>query len=226
MKGKKRWILPVLISLLLLAAGCGVWLWNGTNRDLPLNVKITYLNEYPAERVVASKSLLLALSEEELFTYFDTAVFRGTVTEISNVEIDFNGAREYRALVKILVENVYRGKCTAGDTVTVMAPCPIGTNTWVEDTDVISNLRVGMCGIFMPIIYDEESVWSQNEASIRLQEICAYGFADGMRYAFLETGPDGAVTFARDSYESISNAKNLAEVEAYVITMIEQTTNK
>ena len=51
-----------------------------------------------------------------------------------------------------------------------------------------------------------------------MKEIADYGFADGVRYAFLET-QDGLV-FSRSSYESISDATTLDEIETYILNMI------
>ena len=45
----------------------------------------------------------------------------------------------------------------------------------------------------MPVIYDDEnSIWEQNGAKLDKRDIADYGFADGERFAFLET-EDGLV---------------------------------
>lgn len=167
----------------------------------------------------ASQNQLIYLTEEELFTHFDTAIFRGTVTGIQNILLSFNGDNAYRALATIQVEAVFRGDCAPGDTVSVLLPCPVSDGVWVEDTEVISRLQEGMTGIFMPIIYREDSYWEQNGARLYLQEVAPYGFADGMRYAFLKT--DTGVIFARHAYPSIENARTLDEIEAYILTMLD-----
>lgn len=179
-------------------------------------VTIQYIDEAPFS---ASKNMLIYLTEEELFTHFDTAIFKGTVTEFRNIQLDFNGDKSYRALAKIQVDHTYRGDCAVGEVVTVLLPCPITDGIWVEDTEIISRLEVGMTGIFMPIIYNEESYWEQNGATLRLWDVAEYGFADGMRYAFLET--DSGLVFARHAYPSIEDAKSLEEIETFILTMIE-----
>jgi len=166
------------------------------------------------------KNELIYLTEEELFTHFDTAIFRGTVTGIQNIRLSFNGDNVYRALATIHVEAVFRGNCTPGDTVSVLLPCPVSNGVWVEDTEVISRLQEGMTGIFMPIIYREDSCWEQNGAKLYLQEVAPYGFADGMRYAFLKT--DAGVMFARHAYPSMENARTLDEIEAYILAMLDK----
>ena len=158
------------------------------------------------------------LTEEELFTKFDTAIFLGTVTQIDNIVLDFNGSENYRALAQIQVETAYRGPYQAGDTVTVLLPCPITEGIWVEDTSVISQLSVGTRGIFMPMVYNETSVREQNGATLALRDIADCGLPDGERFAFLETA-DG-LTFARWAYPSIQDADSLEDIEDYVLNMI------
>ncbi len=216
-KGKQLWFSIGLIAACLALAIPALSL---LGRDEPIlktdGVRISYANYVPYSSM---ENMLIYLTEEELFTHFDTAIFKGTVTEIRNIQLDFNGDKNYRALAKIQVEHTYRGDCTAGEIVTVLLPCPITDRVWVEDTEVISRLEVGMTGIFMPVIYGADSFWEQNGATLLLRDVADYGFADGMRYAFLET--DGGLVFARHAYPSMENASTLEEVEAYVIAMIE-----
>ena len=134
--------------------------------------------------------------------------------------MNFNGDKANRAIAKIEVEQVYRGPCSAGDTISVMLPCPLVKGFWVTDTSTVSAMEVGTTGIFMPMIYDDEnSIWEQNGAKLDIRDISDYGFADGERFAFLET-EDGLV-FSRDAYSSIANATTLDEVEDYIGTMLE-----
>lgn len=185
--------------------------------DRSSGVTVRYTSRAPK---ISSQADLIPLTEEEIFfgERWDTAIFKGTVTEIRNVALDFNGDTDYRALASFRVETVYRGPLQAGDEITVLLPCPIDDSVWVEDTDVISRLRVGMTGIFMPIVYADNHIWSQNGATLYLQDIADYGFADGERFAFLET-EDGLV-YAAWAYESIPNAATLEEIEAYVLDML------
>lgn len=167
-----------------------------------------------------SSCLLLDLTEEELFTKDDTAIFKGKIAELNYIELNFKGDKEYCAIAEIEVEKVYRGPCNAGDTVSVLLPCPIVEEEgyWVEDTDIVASMRVGMTGIFMPMPYNDTSIWGQNGATLALKDIADYGFGDGMRYAFLETSE--GLLFSRDAYESISDAATLDEIESYVLDMI------
>lgn len=167
---------------------------------------------------VQDSSSLIFLTEEELFTHFNTAIFKGRILNLNNIELDFNGEKNYRAIAEIEVETVYRGSCNAGDTVSVLLSCPVMKGFWVEDAETVSSMETGMTGIFMPIIYDDTSIREQNGARLALKDIADYGFADGVRYAFLET-EDGLV-FSRSSYESISDAATLDEIENYILNML------
>ena len=163
---------------------------------------------------------LIPLTEEELFTTFNTAIFKGTISEIRNIVVNFDGDKAYRAIAKIEVEQVYRGSCSAGDTISVILPGPLVKGFWVTDTSTVSAMEAGITGIFMPMIYDDEnSIWEQNGAKLDIRDIADYGFADGERFAFLET-EDGLV-FSRDAYSNIANATTLDEVEDYIETILD-----
>ena len=215
--------LAVCAACLALVIGAGVFALGRGQSEIPLSgdsvgVSARYTDKVPP---VESSCALIYLTEEELFTYFDTAVFRGTVREIRNIELDFNGDSAYRAIADIEVERVYRGPCEAGETVSVMLPCPIEQGLWVEDTDTVSAMREGMSGIFMPVVYDSEnSRWEQNGAVLIKKDLVDYGFADGVRYAFLET--ESGLMFDRGAYESIADAQTIDEIEEYILDMISQ----
>ena len=73
----------------------------------------------------------------------------------------------------------------------------------------------------MPMIYnDENSFWEQNGAKIDKRELADYGFADGERYAFLQT--DDGLVFSREAYSSIAKATTLDEIEEYIEAMLEK----
>lgn len=223
---KRRWrAWAGLAACLVLAAGALLWRSVGpgggvTAEQLPLSDASQGVTvRYGSPIFSTSTSTDLAyLTEEELFTEFDTAIFWGTVTQIDNIVLDFNGSQNYRALAQIQVEKSYRGPWQAGDTVTVLLPGPVIDGVWVEDTEVISQLAVGTRGIFMPMVYDETSVREENGATLALRDIADGGLPDGERYAFLETA-DGLV-FYRWAYPSIQDADSLEDIEAYILEMI------
>lgn len=180
------------------------------------NVSVKYVNKAPSPSSIAD---LEWLTEEELFRKYNTDIFMGRIEDIKNIKINFNDSIEYRAIAKIKIDKIYRGNGTVGETVSVLIPCPIDTNVQVEDTEVVSSMRVGMTGIFMPLKYDETSYREENGAKICLQDIAEYGFMDGERYAFLNS--DNRLIFAKHAYKSIASATSLEEIEKYVMKMIE-----
>jgi len=162
---------------------------------------------------------LIWLSQEDIFNKWNTAIFSGTVTKLDNIVISFNGDKEYRAIAEISVDKLYRGDIDKGDTVSVLLPCPIGRGIMMTGTEIISQLTVGTYGIFMPIEYDASSYREQNGFTLKLQDVAPYGFADGMRFAFIET--TGGIVFAREMYPAITGAKTLVEIERYILDMID-----
>ncbi|MEL7659020.1 MAG: hypothetical protein AAGU75_24270, partial [Bacillota bacterium] len=93
-----------------------------------------------------------------------------------------------------------------------------GRGIMMTGTEIISQLTVGTYGIFMPIEYDESSYWEQNGYTLKLQDVAPYGFADGMRFAFIESGD--RILFAREMYPEISEVKTFVEIENYILGMI------
>ena len=153
--------------------------------------------------------------------YKRQVIFKGTIKEIKNIVVDFNGEKEYRAIAQIEVGKVYRGTCSEGDTVSVMLPCPISGWIHVTDTSTVSEMKAGVTGIFMPMVLDDESaLWMENGASLDKRDLADYDFVDGERYAFLET--DSGLVFSRWAYASIADATTLDEVEEYIEKMLER----
>lgn len=220
-KRSARIKLAALAACLALVLAVGIPALVNRNNAIPLSdasskVKVTHINRIPNKST--SKSDLMALTEEEIFSKSNTLIFKGMVTKISNIKISFNGSNEYQALAEIKTEKVYRGSIAPGDTITVLVPCPIEGSIKVEDTGVISQLKVGMTGIFMPVIYDETSIWEENGARLTKKDLAPCGFSDGMRWAFLETS--NGLVFERWSYESIADATTLEQIEEYILKML------
>jgi len=219
-KIKKNRLYPVFAAAAcILVLMLTIPIFNG-NSDFELpnsvgNVSVKYVNKAPS---VSIESELVWHTEEELFHKYNTDIFMGKIEDIKNIKINFNGSTEYRAIAKIKMDKIYRGNGTVGETVSVLLPCPIDTNQWVEDTEVVSSMRVGMTGIFMPLKYDETSYREENGAKVYLQDIAEYGFLDGERYAFLNS--DYGLLFAKHAYKSIASAATMEEIEQFIIKMI------
>ncbi len=184
--------------------------------NLTGGVKVRYVDK----TAMSSTADLQQLSLEEIFQEMNTKIFKGTVMSIRNIEIDFNGSKEYRALAQIQVEKVYRGNDKPGETITVLLPCQINTNVWTEDTETISAIREGMTGIFMPMVYDNNTIAQVNGVTLHYKELAECGFSDGVRFAFLQTS-EGLV-FDKYTYPELKNSTTLDQVEDYILRMIKK----
>lgn len=208
-----------IAACLVFVAAC-ILAFSGERIDLPSangHVSARYVN-YPVSGIKTASDLV-SLTEDEIFTSHNTAVFYGTIKSIHNIVINFNGEKEYNAIAGISVEKIYRGKLKQGETVFVLLPCPIAAGLQVEDTGVVSRFKRDVKGIFMPTVYNKASVWECNGASVCLKDLADYGFSDGERYAFLET--DEGLVFASWAFKSIENATTIDEIEAYILKMTE-----
>ncbi len=215
-----RWI-RLCAACLVLMLTAGTLFYNLQNR-IPLSdasraVSARYVHSAPQIRTANS---LIELTEEEVFTYFNTAIFEGTIVSLHNIEIRFNGEKAYRAIAEIKVDTVYRGTCRKGEIVSILLPCPIADNYHVTDMEIVSQMSAGMRGIFMPIHYDKIDFWEQNGARLVLRDLAEYGFADGSRYAFLQL-QDG-LSFSRWAYPTIKDAQTLEDIAEYILYMLQQ----
>ena len=176
--------------------------------------KVSY--GYEEETVTSTKSDLVNFTEEEMFSREKMYVFRGKVSGLENITIDFNGVKEVRCIATIVLDDVYQGDIIAGEQITMLLPCAIDVvGSAVEDTDVITHLECGMEGIFMPWVYDDGSYREENGAKLMLRDLASCGLADGMRWVFLST--DQGLLFEQNAYPGAKNATTLDDIEAYVI---------
>jgi hypothetical protein len=214
----RRKLIPAAAGFILIALVLTIVFRISNHTDLILsgNISVRYIDKAPTFN--NSYSLAERLTEEELFHKYNTDVFLGTVKEIKNIEISFGGSKEYRAIAKIKINKVYQGDKKNGEVTAILLPCPINTGVIVEDTEVISEIKVGVKGIFMPVKYDKESVEEVNGERLYLTELAEYGLMDGVRFAFLET--ENGLIFDRVSYESVKEAVTIQEIEDYVLKML------
>ncbi len=216
-KGKAVWAsaaVVFLVGILILALP----LFRGTNIQLPNSSKgITaeYVQDAPQQRIQAK---LMWFSEEQLFKH-PSAIFLGTVTEARNIKIAMGSdVTYYWAVVKIRAEEVYRGNIKTGDTVRILLRCPVEKGeVWIEDSGVVSAIKKGMKGIFMPTSVGDDEIELQDGVKLALSDLAEYSFRDGQRYAFLEA-KDGLI-YDQSAYPSLEGAKTLSAVKAFVIGM-------
>lgn len=224
LSGWVRW--AAMAACLCLVIAAAVLIPNKNNTpvdpqlgDIVLSERTTATVTYGCEEWGAVKEDLVSLTEEDMFGHEKMYVFRGRVSGLTNVTIDFNGDTMARSIAIIVIDEVYQGDLEPGEQITMLIPCPIDEyNIWVEDTSVISQLGSGMEGIFMPWIYDEDSYIEMNGAVLMLRDLAACGLADGMRWAFLNT--DQGLVYERWAYPGAGDATDLDDIEAYVIEML------
>ncbi|WP_029594970.1 MULTISPECIES: hypothetical protein [Exiguobacterium] len=193
--------------------------WDGFKEQIPLsdsssNMSVAYIDEKDID-VGMSSANLIEMSEDELFSKWEPVVVRGVVKQIDHIELDFNGQEEYQSIVTIGVTDVYRGEVEPGSEMKVLTVAGVGSKVLQSDADIISELRLGMEGIFMPRLHDTSHVWSQNGATLQVMDVSDYGFPDGERYMFLNT--DEGLVFSRDAYPSLRGAETLDDVEAFMM---------
>lgn len=194
--------------------------WDGFKELIPLsdnssNMSVAYIDEGEID-VGMSSANLAEMSEDELFSKWNPTVVRGVVKQIDHIELDFNGQEEYQSIMTIGVTDVYRGEVEPGSEMKVLTVAGVGSEVLQSDADVISELRLGMEGIFMPIPYDASHIWSQNGATLQVMDVSDYGFPDGNRYMFLNT--DEGLVFSRDAYPSLRGAETLDDIKAFMMT--------
>lgn len=222
--GWARWFAAAACLCLIIAAAALIPNVNNTPVDpqpgnIVLSEKTTAKVTYGCEEWGAVKEELVGLTEEEMFGRKKMYIFRGKVSGLTNVTIDFSGVPMARCIATIVIDEVYQGDLEPGEQVTMLIPCPIDEhNIWVEDTGIIAQLESGMEGIFMPWVYDEDSFIEMNGAVLMLRDLAVCGLADGMRWAFLDT--DRGLVYERWAYPGAGDAADLDDIEAYVIEML------
>lgn len=218
---KKKWLTPIAASLVLVIAITMPFLNKGSGDfDLKLSdsgIKVNYTDKVPSEN---QSSELVYLTEHELLSgsidQYKVVVFEGTVKAVDNIKLNFGDTEFYRAIVQIEVTEAIRGNLAVGYVISVLLPNPIDSNVEVSDTLVTSQIRIGTKGIFMPMIYDETSIYSTNDKTLFLIEIAESGFSDGQRWAFLETL--NGLVYDSDAYPSLSNAESLEDVKEIILS--------
>lgn len=203
----------------VLAIGVGAYLRTPPPIEFPLsefsqNVKISiYEDEVPRH---SSFSDTEYLSPKQIFSRTESA-FKATVLEIQNIKMDFDGMILLRAVATVRVDESYLGTAKKGDIVKLLLPCPIIDGYWIEDTEVLSQTKVGNIGIFLLKDYGKDDYYRTNGCELLLSDVADYGFYDGHRFAFLES--ENGLIF--DSvHEKIKNAQTIDDAEEYVIKML------
>jgi len=172
-----------------------------------------YVRHNATPKSTAVEGCLVWLSLEEIFAP-ETMIFRGTVLDIQNYDLSFNGEVVTRAIATVAVSKVLQGDVRVGKEIRILLPCPITGDIRISATEVTAQMRVDMEGIFMPKAYGADAYWEQNGAVLYLQDLAPCGLWDGMRWVFLDTSC--GLVFDKSVYESVANAESLDEIEEYI----------
>lgn len=86
-----------------MAAVLSIFVLNAERNKIPLSdiskgVKAKYIDKAPK---IKESYCLEYFTEEELFFKFDVVILKGIVKKLNNIQLNFNGEREYRAIGEI-----------------------------------------------------------------------------------------------------------------------------
>lgn len=161
-------------------------------------------------------AITMFLNEEEIFGFFQTEAFLGTVTVVKNLAFDFQGDIYHRGLVEITVAEVLEGNTSVGQKVSMLLPGPVAEGKiWGADFHVTRAMKEGEQGLFMPMFFGEDEVWEENGEALPMKAIADGQLLDTERFAFMDTKE--GILFARDTFQGLKEAKTLEEIKAYVL---------
>ncbi|WP_195984858.1 hypothetical protein [Clostridium sp. D33t1_170424_F3] len=155
------------------------------------------------------------LTEQEAFQRYHAPAFRGKVVSVQNISLTTEGGTygKYMALAAIKAEKVFAGEIKEGDLVQVLVPFPIVRNDLEGDTSIISQIRTGTEGIWIPYQITDEFQMQVNGEKLYLSDLAEYEFT-GRYGIFLES--DGKVLFQQGAY-ALHPDCTLDEAETYVV---------
>ncbi|WP_195985979.1 hypothetical protein [Clostridium sp. D33t1_170424_F3] len=206
---KKKPVIIMVAILILISIGCVL-----PNISIPMrlsasskNAKVSYIPFYFS--LLESSALFPYYTPEEFINNHSADMFMGEVSDIKNIRISIGSYTYDKSIAKVKVTKVLSGTATVGSTVSLLMPVPINTIVHYEDSEVISCIRSGMTGIFLPKKYDASSYWRIDDAELYFPDIADYGLTDGRRDVFLYD--DGKLIF--DDYTYSYQLKSLQDVE-------------
>ena len=215
MRKKIVWIAIGLFSFLVSFL---TMFWLTAHNELPLARSSPQIRAVPLRTSVVlpeHQSEMAFLSEKEAFQTYHTPAFQGTIRAIRDIAIHFGEHTNYYDIAKIHVDKVYRGDLDAGETVTVLLPRPIYLHTWVEGTEIVSAMRAGMRGYFIPVRqYKADDTYTKNGLTLYYSDLANYSLGGGNYGVFLET--DDGLLFNRETYATLSPNCTFEQAEAYL----------
>ena len=238
-KRKNVWMrFGTSVACALLAVAIAVPFFGAKGERIPLpnttdDIKVYEMKKLPSQAPSIAYSYAYNYTPEEMFAR-KTDIYRGEIIDCDTLRIDFGSVTEYRSVVMIKVERVYRGEFSEGETIRLLLPLGFYFSenpVYSSVTKVIEKMGVGMKGIFMTVPYDESSHAIFDDEVLMLLDIADCGMGDGERWCFLDTGrgvamgdmwreadgPFGILPYEQDAvYENTT----LDGVEAYVLQML------
>ncbi len=220
----KKLLTAVACMVLFAAVVTQAMLMKGA--EIPLmrttdNVRVRRITDVPFYHVCTyHPSLSDYVPGVEFINQENVDIFKGKILSLQNIMIDYDGVTEYRALVTISVDQVYRGE-PKSDTITILMPFGFyfSDHVFVEDTTVISHMEKGMEGIFLAKKYDEGDYSQVNGSNLSLMDIAEYGMSDGERWCFLMS-EDGLI-YDDVTHDALKGAATLSDVALYIKQSLE-----
>lgn len=220
---KKRVIKICIASVLCLALViAGVALWPRetgpvfSEEPIPLpetsdDVRVYYNPNHSSGHI---SEYAISDKAEPYFTNYDTTIFKGILTRVTDIFIDANGKyMSHHSLMEYWVEDVYRGDCQKGDyVIVIMYDAAMGAN---------SHFEIGSRSINMVVDYADEEMFGEDNLYQSVEGLADYSTIDDWGLRFVET----SWGLAFDSYihSDIQDATTWEEVEAYIRKMIKET---
>lgn len=216
---KKKPVIIIVAILMLISTACIL-----PNLSIPMrlsasskNAKVSYIPFYVS--LVESSALFPYYTPEEFINNHSADMFMGEVSDVKNIKMSIGSYTYDKSIAKVKVTKVLSGTATVGSTVSILLPVPINTIVHYEDSEVISCIRSGMTGIFLPKKYDASSYWKiDSDAELYLPDIADYGLTDGRRDVFFYDGSK----LIYDDYTYSYQLKSLQDVE----NLIQDITSK
>ena len=201
----------LLIVLAVLGNSCSS---NIAISDYTGNVSIKVVGKQRSDH---GSACLPFATEEELFSAADY-IFSGKITRIQNIEIDCNGVKLYKSLIKMSVDQFLKGDYDTTD-ITVMAG-PVGGNR--SGADLLDGLKKGDYGIFMAEAVAVDTYYEENNCTWNVAELCQAMFADDDRFGFIkESGTNAECRTSKSAYSSLTSYEWESVIE-YTEKMISQ----
>ena len=188
--------------------------------EIVLSEKTTAEVNIGCENIPSYEADLRWLTEEEMFGNEEMYVFRGKVSGLTNITVDFDGMKEYLCIATVVIDKIYQGDLVEGEQIQIVLPCAIDQGKWyVTDTSIIAQIKTGMEAIFMPWLYTDDSYMEMNGKVLMMKDLASCGIADGMRWIFMET--DQGLVYEENCYKGANGAETLDDIEKYVMEMLE-----